>query len=313
MHYRPFGNNGFEVSEIGFGSNSVSGQGTYGYVDEADGIAAVHRAYELGVTFFDTAEGYSEGRSEEVLGKVLGNRPDVVICTKVGGRTGPITAPERLRTAAEGSLRRLRRDAIDVYLFHNPPTSQIKDLSLQEELERLKQEGKVRTYGVSTPTGKDVEQGLAVLELGGFTAIEVALNMVQHPVDTILPQLQQAGIGVITRVPLASGLLTGKYHRGAAFSKDDARGGLAVPPEQLERELSKVPALEKLAEAEGLSLVHAALAWVLSHEAVASAIPGAKRPSQVESTVAASGLKLSPVFLAQAQNIAQSVSGGMPA
>ena len=304
MRYRPFGNNGFTVSEIGFGSNSVSGQGTYGYVDEADGIAAVNRAYELGVTFFDSAEGYSEGRSEKVLGKVLGNKPGVIICTKVGGRTAPIAGPARIRTSAEQSLRRLRRDAIDVYLLHNPAPEQALDAGLHEELEALKREGKIRCYGVSIQHRDEVEQALNVLNHSGFSAIELSLNLVQQQNEAVLPRLQQAGVGVVARIPLASGLLTGKYNRTTAFAENDGRGGWAVPPEQLERELSKVPDLEKLAKAEGLPLVQAALAWVLSHEAVASAIPGAKRPSQVEGNVTASGLNLSPAFLEQVRALA---------
>ena len=113
MNYRELGNTGIRVSEVGFGANTVSGTGTYGYVDRAAGIAAIKRAYELGVTFYDTAEGYSEGRSEETLGEVLGNRQDVVICSKVGGRARPLT-PEIIRSAAIASLKRMRRDVNDV-------------------------------------------------------------------------------------------------------------------------------------------------------------------------------------------------------
>ncbi|MDA1215572.1 MAG: aldo/keto reductase [Chloroflexi bacterium] len=148
MKYRPLGNTGITVSEVGFGSNTISGQGTLGVVEEEQGAAAVQHAYDRGITFFDTAESYSDGRSEEVIGRVLGNKKDVVICTKIGANGGPIT-PERMRPAAEASLQRLRRGAIDVYLLHNPTTEEIEDPNIKEALKALLQDGLIRSYGVS--------------------------------------------------------------------------------------------------------------------------------------------------------------------
>jgi aryl-alcohol dehydrogenase-like predicted oxidoreductase len=165
MKYRRLGNTGITVSEVGMGTNSIAGQGTYGYVDETQGMATVQRAYELGVTFFDTAEGYSEGRSEEVLGKVLASKLDAVICTKVGARGGVLDAG-RVRSAAEGSLRRLRRSSIDVYLLHNPTAEQLRDPALRQALERLRQEGLVRSYGASVLTTAQEEQSHLAMDMG---------------------------------------------------------------------------------------------------------------------------------------------------
>ncbi|MBM3941231.1 MAG: aldo/keto reductase [SAR202 cluster bacterium] len=304
MRYRPFGNNGFDVSEIGFGANTISGRGTYGYVDEADGVAAVRRARELGITLFDTAEGYSEGRSEEVLGKVLGNDPNVVVCTKVGGYAGPIEGPARIRRSAEQSLRRLRRDAIDIYLLHNPPDDQIASAELQAELTRLKDEGKVRAFGVSVPHRDEPRLLSLVVAHPAYTAVELSLNLLDQANVPVLPRLRQAGLGVIARMPLASGLLGGKYGPGATFPPGDARDGSLLKADQIARDLAKMPELQRRAEADGLSLVHAALAWVLGHAAVSSAVAGAKRPWQVESNAAASGIALSEAFRRHAATLA---------
>lgn len=302
MHYRPFGQTGLTVSEIGFGANSVSGQGSYGFVPESDGIAAIQKAYELGVTFFDTAEAYSDGRSEEVLGRVLGKKLDALICTKVGGRNSPISDPKRIRNSAENSLKRLRRDAIDVYLLHVPSPDQVVDGELHRELEKLKQEGKIRSFGVSIQHAGEVEQAKNVLNYPGFSAIELSLNLLQRENELVLPVLGDRGLGVIARVPLASGLLTGKYDSNSIFPDDDGRGGWAVSSDKVNQQLSLLPAVQTLAMEEGLTLIQASLAWVLSHRAVSTAIPGAKRESQVEHNVTASGITLGQSFLRQVQS-----------
>jgi aryl-alcohol dehydrogenase-like predicted oxidoreductase len=297
MRYRPFGQTGLTVSEIGFGANSVSGQGSYGFVPESEGIAAIQKAYELGVTFFDTAEAYSDGRSEKVLGMVLGKKLDALICTKVGGRNSPITDPQRIRNSAESSLKRLRRDAIDVYLLHVPSPAQVLDEELHHELEKLTVEGKIRSFGVSIQHAGEVEQAKNVLNYSGFSAIELSLNLLQRENEIVLPLLKESGLGVIARVPLASGLLTGKYDSNSTFPDGDGRGGWAVSSDKLNHQLNLLPEVRNLAIDEGLTLIQASLAWVLSHETVSTAIPGAKRDSQVEHNVTASGITLANSFL----------------
>ena len=303
MRLREIGKTGIRASEIGMGTNTVSGQGTYGINEEKDGIAAVERAYDLGVTFYDTAEGYCEGRSEEVLGKVLGDKPDAVICTKVGSQGGPLT-PERIRSAAEGSLRRLRRDVIDVYLLHNPETEQVVDPAIKEAMEALKKDGLIRSFGVSCHSAYGPEQGLEAIRQD-YTSLQMNLNMAyQDIVDTVLPVAQEEGVGIFARVPLASGLLTGKYSRSTTWDATDGRSPTGhVPQNVLDRALDKLPDLQEMADAEGVPLVKAALAWVLTHEAVSSVIPGAKNPAQVEGNVAAADVTLSTDFVERVRTL----------
>ena len=298
MKYRELGSTGIRVSEVGFGANTVSGQGTYGVVDMADGLAAIQRAYEVGVTFFDTAEGYSEGRSEEVLGDALEGKPDVVICTKVGGRAGGPLTPERIRASAEASLRRLRRDAIDVYLLHNPTTEVIRDAAVQDALSSLQRDGLIRTYGVSCTTAVAAEQGNEVLEQGGYTSMQIPINIFQQQlVDSVLPKALSARVGVIARVPLANGLLTGKYDTSTTFPEGDARASGTIPGNQRDWGLAALPSVQKLVEEEGISWVNAALGWVLSHQGVSTVIPGAKNPAQAESNAGASDVVVSARFV----------------
>ena len=300
MKYRPLGKTGISVSEIGLGTNTISGEGSHGYVDEAEGVAAVKRAYELGVTFFDTAEMYSEGRSEDVLGRVLQGHADVVICSKVRARDGKFTAVG-MRLSAEASLRRLRRETIDVYLLHNAITEQIQDESVWDAMEQLKQDGLVRCYGVSTRGELHLEQGPAALQAPECAAVEVPMNMTgQEAEDSLLPDAEQRGVGVIVRVPLGSGLLTGKYETLADFPEGDHRGAEDFR-ERMQRRLASAAPLRQLAEDEGVPMARAALAWVLSHSAVSVAIPGAKNAAQVEDNVAASEVVLSSSFLERAR------------
>ncbi len=307
MKYRPFGNTGMTVSEIGFGANTISGKGSHGYVDESQGAAAVQRAYEVGVTFFDTAEGYSQGRSEEVVGRVLGNKDDVVVCTKVGMGGGPITA-DRIRSAAEASLSRLRRDAIDVYLLHNPSTELVRDPAVKEVLEVLQRDGLIRTYGVAILASDQLGQGEAVVREQGYSSMEITLNVAEQEAGNgLLAHAGQSGLGVIIRAPMGGGLLTGKYDRTSTFGPGDNRTQTNPRPEVLartERRFAVLDALRVLAAEEGISVVHAALAWVLAQEGVSTVIPGAKDPAQAADNAAATGVTLSQVFLDRVRAVA---------
>ena len=293
MKYRKFGNTGLTVSEIGIGTNSIAGLGSYGFTEAEQGIAAIKRAWELGVTFFDTAELYANGQSEEALGEALGNRQDVVICTKVGGQGLGIT-PERIRIACEASLKRLKRDAIDVYLLHNPTSAQIADPAYKQALEALQRDGLIRTYGVSVGNVPMIDDGLSVIEQGGYSSVQIEMNIVYPEArETFLPRAEEEGIGVIIRVPLASGLLTGKYTRNVQFSDDDSRR-VRLDDKKLDRALGRIDTLKEIADAENVDLVKLAIAWVLGHSGVSTVIPGCKNVAQVEANVAASDVSLSP-------------------
>jgi aryl-alcohol dehydrogenase-like predicted oxidoreductase len=300
MKYRSFGKTGITVSEVGIGGDSLSGQTTYGYVDEADGEAAIRRAVELGVTFFDTAETYCDGRSEEVIGRVVGNNPDMVVCTKVGGSAGAIT-PERIRPAAEASLKRLQRDHIDIYLLHNPTTEQVSDPAVLEAIQALQRDGLIRSYGVATLSAKQFEQTVATLEEGEYSSVQVTMNIAEQKAEQeLVPRAAALGVGTIIRVPLGSGVLSGKYTRETQFADDDRRSRGKVREEvakQMEGRFSAADALRTLAQKEGISMSNAALAWVLNHHDISVAIPGCKNPWQVEDNVAASGIMLSQDFI----------------
>jgi aryl-alcohol dehydrogenase-like predicted oxidoreductase len=300
MKYRMLGNTGMRVSEIGVGTNTIAGGGSHGDVDEADGAAALQRAFELGVTFYDTSPVYSDGRSEEVVGRVFGNNPDVVICSKVSVMSGPLT-PAELRKAAESSLRRLRRDVIDVYLLQQPSTESLTDPGIKTGMEELLRDGLIRSYGASTLGGHHLEQVPVVLGMGGYSSIELEMNITeQEPADDLLPMAERQGVGIVVRVPLGSGLLTGKYESLDGFTSESDRRGAANSRGRMERRLATATPLRALAQEEGVSVVHAALAWVLSHPDVSVIIPGCKNVAQVEDNVEASNITLSSSFLERA-------------
>jgi aryl-alcohol dehydrogenase-like predicted oxidoreductase len=295
MRYRQLGNTGIEVSEIGMGCNTVAGDGSYGPQDEADGIAAIKRAHELGVTFFDTAEGYGGGQSEEALGKALGGR-DAVICTKVAMRS---VTPEKIREAAQKSLKRLQRDVIDVYLLHNPSIEQVQDPAFKQALTDLQRDGLIRSFGVSVTTGITIPESKEVLKQGGYSSMELEVNLVHNePAEEVLPAAKNQGVGIIVRVPLGAGLLTGKYRRDTQFSDADSRGNGRYRRDKMDEVFDRLDTLQALAQKEGVRLSQAALAWILTHDAVSTIIPGARNVSQVEANVAAEDVKLSADFLA---------------
>ncbi|MGZ5472678.1 MAG: aldo/keto reductase, partial [Thermoanaerobaculia bacterium] len=229
MHYRKLGNTGITVSEIGFGGWAIGGvteaSGTplgWGRTNDDESLAAIRRARELGVTFFDTADSYGFGRSESLLGIVLSrHRKDVVIATKVGvvrnsnGDLRKDFSKQHIYHAVDGSLKRLRSDYIDVYQMHNPTIDDLQRGEIQEVMEQLQDDGKIRFWGVSIST---VQEGLEIVRRGWGHTLQVLYNVLnQAPADELLPLAKERGFGVIARVPLASGLLTGKYREGATF------------------------------------------------------------------------------------------------
>ena len=224
---------------------------------------------------------------------MLGNKQDVAICTKVGGKAGGLT-PERIRPACEESLRRLKRDAIDVYLLHNPKSEQILDPAYRQAMEALQRDGLIRTYGVSATTAVMVQDGLLTLDQGGYSSVQLEMNIVYPEArDEFIPRAEALGVGVIIRVPLAAGLLTGKYQRDTQFPENDVRN-FQIDRKRLDHAFDRLDALKQLASTEHVDLVHLALAWVLSHSGVSTVIPGCKNVAQVEANVAASDVSISP-------------------
>jgi aryl-alcohol dehydrogenase-like predicted oxidoreductase len=276
------------VGEVGFGAWALGGD--WGEVDERDGIAAVERAVAAGVNLFDTADVYGAGRSEEILGRVIGARDDVLIATKVGRPEldDPATYSwESVRRRCEASLQRLRREIIDLYQLHTPPTDVLAGDEAWESLRRLRNEGKVRAFGASV---ESAEQGLIAIERGAQT-LQVIFNVFrQNHVDELFPVALERRVGILARIPLASGLLTGKFTKGSTFSPDDHRSfnregaafnvGETFAGLPFDAGVDLANELRWIADGRG-SMARAAVRFVLDHDAVSSVIPGGKNMEQV--------------------------------
>ncbi|MDQ3912345.1 MAG: aldo/keto reductase [Actinomycetota bacterium] len=295
MEYRDLGNTGLRVSEIGFGAWAIGGD-AWGPVEDAESLAAIERALELGVNFIDTADVYGEGRSESLVSEAISGRRDEVVVSTKGGLMGhhreperePVyDRPEKIIEACEASLERLKIDYTDVYFCHIWWDKHEETEAFIEAFERLKKDGKVRAVGVSTNDFdyiKHFEQG------GELDVVQLDYSILnREPEREILPYLEERGIGVVVRGPLRMGLLTGKFSEGTTFPEGDIRR--SWPEAQWYREsLKKVQSLRHLED--GRTLGQLALRYVLNHPAVSVAIPGAKTPAQVEANAAASGRPL---------------------
>jgi aryl-alcohol dehydrogenase-like predicted oxidoreductase len=305
MQYRDLGKTGIKVSEIGFGAWAIGGaveaSGVplgWGNITDDESLAAIRRARELGVTFFDTADVYGNGRSESLLGIVLSrHRHDVVLATKVGNARTPTGEHKKdfsknhIFVAIDGSLKRLRTDYIDLYQVHNPSLADLRTEDIQEAMSRLQELGKIRYWGVSVSTP---EEGLEVVRQGWGYTLQVLYNILnQAPAQELFPLAKEKGYGIIARVPLASGLLTGKFRADSQFPKDDIRQNFLTPRRLLEVS-ERIDEVRALIGGEARKLGEAALRFILADDAVSTTIPGAKNARQVEANVAASGTALPP-------------------
>ncbi len=311
MKYRELGRTGWSVSEVSFGAWAIGG--SWGPVDDQESMRALHRAIDLGVNFIDTADVYGNGRSERLIGQLLRERPErIYVATKAGRGAEPHTeanyTPEKLRAFVERSLRNLGTEAIDLLQLHCPPNSVYYNPDVFASLERLAEEGKIRYYGVSVET---VEQGLKAMDYPNLQSVQIIFNMFrQRPAELFLREAARRKVGVLARVPLASGLLTGRLSRETAFPRNDHRNfnrdgkyfdrGETFAGVDLEAGLEAVEQLRAIVPA-GCTLAQFALRWILMFDGVTCAIPGAKRASQVEENVAAS--ELPPLSDAQMERV----------
>jgi aryl-alcohol dehydrogenase-like predicted oxidoreductase len=303
VHYRKLGNTDITVSEIGFGAWAIGGAsdaaGTpfgWGKTNDDDSLAAIRRARELGVTFFDTSDSYGYGRSESLLGIVLSRRrQDVVIATKVGvvrGADGKLSkdfTPRHISHAVDGSLKRLRTDYIDLYQLHNPTLEDLRRDEIHEAMDRLQDVGKIRYWGISVNTPED---GIAIINKGWGYTLQVLYNILnQAPAKELFPLAKQKGYGIIARVPLASGLLSGKFRPDTVFAGDDVRQNF-LTPRRLEEVIPRVDEAKSIIGGSARSLAEAALRFALSDDAVSTVIPGARNVRQVEMNVAADEVRV---------------------
>lgn len=304
MEVRRLGSTDLKVSAIGLGCWGISGE--WGEVDQAQAVRTLQRAFELGVTFFDTADSYGRGRSEQLVREALaGHRDEIVLATKGGmnfydGEKKHLDfRPEYIQVALERSLARLGTDRVDLYQLHNPEPKHLTD-ELFAALERLRTQGKIRYYGISLNSRRERPDDL---EQRRPASLQVIYNMLDPDAEEdVFPWAQQHGVGVIARVPLSSGRLTGKFKPEHVFGKGDHRA--KRPPEWVAEGIEQAERLAFLAR-DGRTLAQAALQFVLAHPAVSVTIPGAKSPQQVEQNVGAiTAVKLTPEELLRAMRIA---------
>lgn len=300
MEYRELGRTGFKVSSISFGAWAIGG--SWGAVAESDAMAALHRALDLGVNFFDTADVYGDGRSERLIARLRRERREpFYVATKAGRRLDPHVAEgytkANLTAFVERSLHNLEVEALDLLQLHCPPSAVYDDDAVFAALDDLVAAGKVRYYGVSV---ERVDEALRAIQRPNVQSVQVIFNAFRlKPAAELFPAAQARGVGIIARVPLASGLLTGKLRPDSQFAADDHRSfnrrgesfdrGETFSGVDYETGLRAVDELRPLVPP-GATLAQLALRWITMFEAVSCAIPGAKNPAQVEQNVAAADL-----------------------
>ncbi len=292
MKYRVLGKTGIKVSEVGFGAWAIGGNAygnSYGPTDDKQSLAAIERALELGCNFFDTADVYGHGHSEELLGQALrGHRSEVVIATKVGGDFYHGTprmnfTSDYLEFALGKSCERLGSDYVDLYQLHNPPLQLIKDGRFFKTLEKLKASGKIRHYGISI---HDPQEGLLAMRNGEIEAVQAVFNILrQEAKNQLFLEATRNNVGIIAREPLANGFLAGKLKSESTFPVGDIRH--SFPPDYVSQLTLAVDQLRFL-ESKSRTLAQAALKFVLDHKDISTVIPGAKTPEQVDEDLASS-------------------------
>lgn len=300
MQYRNLGRTGFKVSSLSFGAWVIGG--TWGAVEESESLAALQRAVEMGVNFFDTADVYGDGLSERLLAKLRKQtREQIFIATKAGRRLDPHHAAgynrANLTSFVERSLKNLEVDALDLLQLHCPPTEVYYQPEVFGILDDLVTAGKIRNYGVSV---EKVEEALKAIEYPNVKTVQIIFNMFRlRPSELLFEQVTKRKVGILARVPLASGMLTGKMKADSVFAKDDHRAfnrhgeafdrGETFSGVDYQRGLQAVEEIKAVCPP-GMSLVQFALRWILMFDAVSCAIPGAKRPSQVDENFSAADL-----------------------
>src|ERR1041385_3600529 len=295
MEYRTLGKTGYKVSVIGLGTMVHAGH--FGPMKDEESLAAIDTALELGINFIDTSDAYGAGYSETLLGKALkGKRDKVILATKGGNvMVGPNKGKRIFDVAyidrvMHESLQRLQTDAIDLYQLHNPTVDVMRKADIWELLDKRKKEGKIRHYGVSI---NSVEEALAAIE-GKAEAVQLEYNLLdQSAGEKVFPAAQKANVGLIVRVPLRRGLLTGKLkpEDQERFQGEDVRAR-NFAGDVFKQQLAKVEKLRFL-QKPGRSLAQAAIAFCFAHPAVSTVIPGGRNPQQVRENAAAADMNLS--------------------
>ena len=300
MNYRRFGKTGWDVSEIGFGAWAIGGD--WGHVSQEDALDALRTAIEKGVNFIDTADVYGDGRSEQLVGQVIKEFPEkIYVATKAGRRLDPFAAEgftrENLNAFVDRSLKNLAVERLDLVQLHCPPTEVYYMPEVFGYLDDLMDAGKIQHYGVSV---EKVEEAIKAIEYPNVTSVQIIFNVFrQRPAELFFPLAQKKEIAILTRVPLASGLLTGKMSEDTTFPKSDHRNynregeafdvGETFAGVPFKKGLAAVDEIRPLLP-KGFTMAQFALRWILMFDAVSLAIPGAKNPKQASENAASSEL-----------------------
>jgi aryl-alcohol dehydrogenase-like predicted oxidoreductase len=300
MQYRELGRTGWQISASSFGAWAIGG--TWGKVDDKESLAALNRAIDLGVNFIDSADVYGDGRSERLIAQLKKERrEEIIVATKAGRRLDPHVADgynrQNLTAYVERSLRNLDTETIDLLQLHCPPTEVYYRPEVFGILDDLVQDGKIRYYGVSV---EKVEEAIKAIEYSNVQSIQIIFNIFrQRPADLFFKLAREKRVGILARVPLSSGMLTGKMRPGTEFEADDHRTfnrqgesfdkGETFSGVDYNLSLQAVEELRALVP-EGWTMAQFALRWILMFEAVSCVIPGAKRISQAEDNANAADL-----------------------
>ena len=292
MEYRKFGNTSLIVSEVGFGAWAIGGGamiGTtsigWGDADDNESVKAIHASLDAGINFFDTADIYGLGHSEELLGKTIGNRKDIIIATKVGNvsRNEQFTtdySKDYILEACETSLKRLNRTTIDYYQLHSARIAHLQNGECIEAMKKLKEQGKIRYWGLSLNTFDPLPEADFLLNNNLGNGFQLVLNMLNQKALPLVSKASEKGYGIIARMALQFGLLTGKFDKGVSFAANDHRKN-RLTGEVIEAANKSLAPVWTLCEKYNCSKTQLALSFVLSYPGVSTIIPGIRTVEQV--------------------------------
>lgn len=293
MNYRKFGNTKLLVSEIGFGAWGIGGPAMvgdtaigWGNVNDETSIKALKKSFGLGINFYDTADFYGFGHSEELIGKVFANRDDVIIASKVGHRvennnTVLDYTKKHILKSCDDSLKRLQRNHIDYYQLHSAKLEHLQNGECIEAMEQLKRAGKIRYWGISLNTFNPYPEAEFLINKNLSDGFQLVLNIINQRAIKLIGEAEKKGYGVIARIPLQFGLLTGKFNKNTKFEKNDHRY-FRLPPEFLAELIDTLESVWTLTDKYGISKTSLALSFILNHSGVSTVIPGIKTPEQAE-------------------------------
>jgi aryl-alcohol dehydrogenase-like predicted oxidoreductase len=294
MHYRKLGKTNLKVSVIGFGAWGIGGPAMagdipigWGNVNDNDSLKAIKEAVNRGINFFDTADFYGLGHSEELLGRYFGNHWEgIVLATKVGHKLNADQtisldySKKHIIKACELSLKRLNKDVIDLYQLHSVKLTHLKNGESVEAMEQLVKEGKIRYWGISLNTFEPEPEADFFIDNNIGSTFQLVFNAInQHALDAVIPKAKKSGYGIIARMPLQFGLLSKKFHKYTQFDKNDHRS-FRLPPQLLDNALDKLEIFWDIADRYNISPTSLALSFILAHKEISTTIPGIKTVEQ---------------------------------